>query len=109
MPIELVTEKSAARTPRLTATMQDVIIRMERAARPSFETLTPVQARAAYEAGSGVLEIPKPTAVESRDFTIAARDGYALQIRLYVPSSPSTPSIPSTQLSDKTLLLLISW
>ena len=98
MPIELVTEKPAKRPPRLTAAMQDVINRMERAGRPPFETLTPVQARAAYEAGSGVLEIPKPKAVESQDFTIAARDGYALQARLYLPLSPSTTSMPRQKL-----------
>ena len=38
--------------------MRDVLVRMARAARPPLHTLTPQQARAAYEAGAGVLEIP---------------------------------------------------
>lgn len=71
--------------PRLTAAMHDVIVRMERAARPPFNTLTPAQARAAYEAASGVLEIAKPPGVSARDLSISARDGNALEACLYRP------------------------
>ena len=79
--------KISPHTPRLTPAMRDVINRMERAARPAFDSLTPDQARAAYEAGAGVLEITRPVAVESRDFSIRARDGHELDARLYLPAS----------------------
>lgn len=75
----------------LTPTMRDVISRMERAARAPFHTLSVAQARAAYEAGSGVLEIPKPVLSRVEDFSIPARDGYALPARLYAPSHEKLP------------------
>ena len=90
------------RTPLtlLTPAMQDVLSRMARAGRPSLETLAPEQARAAYEAGAGVLEIPKPVLPHVKDFQIPARDGHLLDARLYAPdaispiSSPSAGSLP---------------
>ncbi|MGH8849159.1 MAG: alpha/beta hydrolase, partial [Polaromonas sp.] len=70
----------------LTPAMRDVLSRMARADRPPFHTLTPDQARAVYEAGAGVLEIPKPLLERVEDFSIPARDGHALPARLYAPS-----------------------
>lgn len=75
----------------LTHAMRDVIVRMERANRPSFETLTPAQARAAYEAGSGVLEIPKPLLARVEDFEIPMRDGHPVAGRLYAPDGVNLP------------------
>ncbi|MFC5523373.1 alpha/beta hydrolase [Polaromonas jejuensis] len=75
----------------LTPAMRDVLSRMARADRPPFHTLTPSQARAAYEAGSGVLEIPKPALARVEDFSIPARDGHALPARLYAPSTQGLP------------------
>jgi acetyl esterase len=75
----------------LTHTMQDVLHRMLRAQRPPFHTLTPALARAAYEAGSGVLEIPKHALVRIEDLRIPARDGHALPARLYAPSTEKLP------------------
>lgn len=82
------------RTPLtlLTPAMQDVLSRMARAGRPSLETLAPEQARAAYEAGAGVLEIPKPVLPRVEDFQIPARDGHLLDARLYVPDVISPAS-----------------
>jgi acetyl esterase len=80
---------------RLTPAMRDVLSRIERAGRPPLETLNPQQARAAYAAGAGVLEIAKPLAVRSRDFRIAARDGYALAARLYLPDALAAHGWPS--------------
>jgi len=71
--------------------MRDVISRMGRAGHPAFHTLTATQARAAYEAGAGVLEIPKPALARVEDFHIPARDGHALLARLYAPSSNKLP------------------
>ena len=71
--------------------MRDVLNRMARANRPPFHTLTPDQARAAYEAGSGVLELPKPVLARVRDFSIPVRDGYCAPARLYAPSAEKLP------------------
>ncbi|MFZ3139473.1 alpha/beta hydrolase [Polaromonas sp.] len=81
------------RTPEslLTPAMRDVISRMKRAGRPPLHTLTPVQARLAYEAGSGVLEIPKPALARVEDFSIPVRDAHALPARLYAPSAEELP------------------
>jgi len=75
----------------LTPAMRDVLGRMERANRPPFHTLTPDQARAAYEAGSGVLELPKPVLALVRDFGIPVRDGHCVPARLYAPSAEKLP------------------
>lgn len=75
----------------LTPAMRDVINRMARAARAPFHTLSVAQARAAYEAGSGVLEITKPVLGRVEDFSIPARDGHDLPARLYAPSHEKLP------------------
>lgn len=75
----------------LTPVMRDVLRRMARANRPAFHTLTPQQARAAYDAGSGVLEISRPVLARIEDFCIGTSDGYALPARLYAPSAEKLP------------------
>jgi acetyl esterase len=75
----------------LTPTMRDVLSRIARANRPPFHTLTPDQARAAYEAGAGVLEIPKPALERVQELRIPARDGEWLGARLYAPSDQALP------------------
>jgi acetyl esterase len=81
------------RTPEslLTPAMRDVLRRMARAERPPFHTLTPLQARSAYEAGSDVLEITRPVLLRVNDFNIPVRDGHALPARLYAPSAEKLP------------------
>ncbi|MBA3593645.1 MAG: alpha/beta hydrolase [Polaromonas sp.] len=82
---------SAVPKDPLTPAMRDVLVRMARAARPPLHTLSPQQARAAYEAGAGVLEIPSARLARVEDFTIATRDGFALPLRLYAPSYDKLP------------------
>ena len=65
--------------------MRSVIDRMHRARRPPLETLSVQEARAAYELGAGVLEIPKPALPRVEQLSIPARDGHALPARLYAP------------------------
>ena len=83
----------AVRPPEalLTPAMRDVLSRMARANRPPFHTLTPAGAKAAYEAGAGVLEIPKPALARVEELRIPARDGHGLPARLYAPSMESLP------------------
>lgn len=71
----------------LTPAMRDVLRRMRRANRPHLHTLSAQQARVAYEAGAGVLEIAKQALPRVEDIRIAARDGTALPARLYAPST----------------------
>ena len=71
----------------LTPAMRDVLRRMARANRPHLHTLTPQLARAAYEAGAGVLEIAKQELPRVEDIDIPARDGTPLHARLYAPST----------------------
>ena len=71
----------------LTPSMRDVLRRMERAARTPMYQLGAAGAKAAYEAGAGVLEIPAAPLARVEALQIPARDGYALPARLYAPVS----------------------
>ena len=77
--------------PVLTPKMAGVVERMQRAGHPPLNAVTPQQAKAAYEKGAGVLEVPKPELVRVEDFAITARDGHALPTRLYAPSQERLP------------------
>lgn len=81
------------RNPRalLTPAMHSVLDRIARAAQVPLHALTPQQARAAYELGAGVLEIASPKLQRVESFTIPARDGFDLPVRLYAPSSEQLP------------------
>lgn len=76
---------------RLTPKMASVVERMARAGHPPLDRQTPDEAKASYEKGAGVLEVPKPELARIEDLTIAARDGYAIPVRLYAPSSAVLP------------------
>ena len=71
--------------------MRSVLERMARAPYPPMYTLAAQDAKAAYEAGSGVLEIPKAQLERVEDFRMPARDGYSLPARLYAPSRERLP------------------
>ena len=77
--------------PPLTAKMAGVVERMARAHQAPYYTLTPSEAKAAYEKGAGVLEVPKPQLERVEDFAIPARDGHPLPARLYAPSRAVLP------------------
>ena len=76
-----------AHAPHLTPAMRQVLQGMARAARPALHSLTPAQARAAYEAGAQVLELPPAPLARVEDLHLSARDGVALPARLYAPST----------------------
>ena len=77
--------------PQLTPAMRSVLERMARAPYPPMYTLEPSDAKAAYEAGAGVLEVPKAQLARALDFSIPARDGHDLPARLYAPSRERLP------------------
>lgn len=71
--------------------MRSVLDRMARSSHPPLYTLTPEQAKAAYEAGAGVLELPAAPLARLEDFRIPARDGASLRARLYAPGTGVLP------------------
>lgn len=71
--------------------MRSVLERMARAGHPPLHALSPEQARGAYAAGAGVLEIPAPALARVENLSIPARDGTALRARLYAPRAGGPP------------------
>lgn len=80
---------SHQRNPRalLTPAMRNVLDRIVRAGRPPLHALSPGQARAAYEAGAGVLELPPHKHPRVELLQIPARDGHLLSARLVAPET----------------------
>ena len=80
-------------TAPLTPAMQNVLDRIARTGRPPLNSLTPDKARAAYEAGAGILEVPKATLARVEDLHIPTRDGQQLPARLYAPDATLLPAL----------------
>ena len=76
-------------TPRalLTPAMRSLLDRIARAGHPPMHALSPAQAKAAYAAGAGVLDIPSHKLARVEDLHFPARDGFELKARLYAPAS----------------------
>lgn len=77
----------------LTPAMRSVLQGMARATYPPIHALTPGQARAAYERGANVLELPKPHLGRVEDFAMPGREGHPLAARLYAPSHDALPTL----------------
>jgi acetyl esterase len=75
----------------LTPTMHKVLERMHRAQKIPMHALTPQQARAAYAATADVLDIAPQAAERVESFSVLARDGYAIPVRLYAPTGVKLP------------------
>ena len=71
--------------------MHGVLERMAKAGHLPLHALTPAQARAAYTAGAGVLELPPLALARVESFTVRARDGFEVPVRLYAPSDAVLP------------------
>jgi len=71
----------------LTPAMRGVLDRIARAGHPPMHTLSPAQARLAYEAGAGVLDIALHKLPRVKDLRIPTRDGAELGARLCAPAS----------------------
>ncbi len=77
---------------RLNPAMRGVLDRIDRAGHPPMHTLAPDQARAAYEAGAGVLDVPAVPLARVEALSIPCRDGHRLNARLFAPSpGPGLP------------------
>ena len=77
----------------LTPAMSSVLQRMARTRRTPMHLLTPQQARDAYEVGAGMLEVPKASLVRVDNFSIPARDGFAMTARRYANSFEPLPTL----------------
>jgi acetyl esterase len=75
----------------LTPEMAALLEKIRRAERPPFHTQTVAQARAAYEAASEVLELPRAPLARVQDIHIPASDGAPLAARLYAASTAVLP------------------
>jgi acetyl esterase len=81
------------RNPRalLTPAMHGVLERMARAGQVPLHALTPQQARAAYEANAGVLDLAPVKLHRVENLTLPTRDGFDLAVRLVAPSDEPLP------------------
>ena len=77
--------------PELTPAMRSVLERMARAGHVPLYELSPQEARAAYEAGAGVLEVPRPELARVEDLKVPVQDGSSIPARLYAPSADALP------------------
>jgi acetyl esterase len=75
----------------LTPVMHGVLERIARAGHVPMHALSPQQARAAYAAGSGVLDLPAQMLARVEDHFFVTRDGAQLLARLYAPSAERLP------------------
>jgi len=75
----------------LTPTMHKVLERMHRAQRVPMHALTPQQARAAYAGAADVLDIPPQATDRVESFSVKARDGFDIPVRLYAPTGVKLP------------------
>jgi acetyl esterase len=74
--------------------MRGVLDRMARANKLPLHALSPVQARLAYEAGANVLEIDAVKVHRVETFTVPARDGFEVPVRLYAPQQADGVLLP---------------
>jgi len=77
--------------PELTPAMRSVLERMARAGHVPLYALPPAQARAAYDAGAGVLEVPKPELARVEDLQLPVSGGATIPARLVAPSNGPLP------------------
>jgi acetyl esterase len=78
-------------TPSLTGRMADLLDKIRRAGRPPFHSMSVPDARAAYEAASEILELPRAPLARIQDIAVPAVDGHVLKARLYAPSHDKLP------------------
>jgi acetyl esterase len=75
----------------LTGHMAELLEKIARANRPPFHTMTVPEARAAYEAASEILELPRAALARVEPVRIPAADGTPLAARLYAFSDEALP------------------
>jgi acetyl esterase len=67
--------------------MAGLLERIARARRPPLHSMTPDEARQAYEAGAEVLDLPRAAVPRVHDFEMTGGAGQPMRARLYVPDA----------------------
>jgi acetyl esterase len=75
----------------LTPTMHKVLERMHRAQKIPMHAMTPQQARTAYAGAADVLDIAPQATERVESFSVKARDGFDIPVRLYAPTGTDLP------------------
>ncbi len=83
----------ALSTHLLTPRMAGVLDRIRRAARPPFHALSPAAARAAYEAGAELLDLPRAPLARVQDLHLPGGDGAPRRARLYAAGAAPQPGL----------------
>ncbi len=83
----------ALSTHLLTPQMAGVLDRIRRAARPPFHALSPAAARAAYEAGAEVLDLPRARLPLVQNLLLPGGDGAPRPARRYANSHAPQPGL----------------
>jgi acetyl esterase len=78
----------------LNAAARNLIERIHRAGRPPMHAMTAEQARAFYNIGGPMLDLPTPALDRVEDLHIPARDGHAMPARLYAPKVMGAAKLP---------------
>ena len=73
--------------------MAGVLERIRRAGRPPFHTLSPLAARAAYEAAAEVLDLPRAPLARVEDLQLPGGDGLPRPARLYAAGPGPRPAL----------------
>lgn len=71
--------------------MRSVLERMARTGHRPLYDLDPEHAKAVYEFGAGVLEVPRPALPRVEDLQVPVRDGASIPARLYAPGDGRLP------------------
>ena len=74
----------------LTPAMRGVLDRIARAGHLPMHALSPAQAKLAFEAGAGVLDIPPHKLLRVENLSIPTRDGTELRARLFAPATEAS-------------------
>jgi acetyl esterase len=78
-------------TPPLTPAMRELLTRMARSRRPALHKVTPVEARALYNSGAEVLDLPRAPLARVLDLAVPTVPGVSCPARLYAPSDARLP------------------
>jgi len=78
----------------LNTAARNLIERIHRAGRPPMHAMTAEQARAFYDIGGPMLDLPTPAVDRVEDLFIPARDGHAMPARLYAPKEKASEKLP---------------
>jgi len=80
-------------THLLTPQMAGLLDRIQRAKRPPLHSLSPVDARHAYEAAAEVLDLPRAPLARIENFTLPGGDDQPRPARLYAASAEPLPAL----------------